>query len=270
MRMVADSNFLRSEELRAYLSRSRFNKVVVCDFVELEMLKGDSLTTIMESTKILADYPKQVVLAKQTATAARLRGKKKGAKKRLSDDRRSREFREWRRKRAGAGRGNEAFEAEILAGGKRAAEQLAEMTQGAGDFAKNLREFRENFSAEEMRILREHEPIPQELVDKFMDIIFQMAARFFELGGLKSPPAKELPHTFVSHFTVCAFAHGLQWNAMGGAEKPEKLVNDLIDVNIATFATFFDGFMSADARALAICKNANFLLKFFADQAPRH
>jgi hypothetical protein len=28
MRMVADSNFLRSEELRTYLSKSRFNKVL--------------------------------------------------------------------------------------------------------------------------------------------------------------------------------------------------------------------------------------------------
>jgi hypothetical protein len=36
MRMVADGNVLRSEELRAYLSKSRSNKVVLCDFVELE------------------------------------------------------------------------------------------------------------------------------------------------------------------------------------------------------------------------------------------
>jgi hypothetical protein len=144
------------------------------------------------------------------------------------------------------------------------------MVQGASDFAENLREFGKNFTAEEMRILREHEQIPQELFDKFLDMIFQMAARFFELGGLKLPPAKELPHTFIFHFTVCAFAHALQWNAMGGAEKPEKLVNDLIDVNIASFATFFDGFMSADARATAIYKNASFLLKLLADHAPKH
>jgi hypothetical protein len=151
----------------------------------------------MESTKILADFPKQVVLLKETASAGRLRGKKRGAMKRLSDGRRSREFREWCRKRANAGRGNKAFEAEILVGGKRAAKQLAEMVQGAGDFAENLREFGKKFTAGEMRILREHEPISQELFDKFLDIIFQMAARFFELGGLKPPPAKELPHTFV-------------------------------------------------------------------------
>jgi hypothetical protein len=270
MRMVVDTNFLRSQELRAYLSRSRFNKVVVCDFVELEMLKGESLTTIMESTKILADFPKQVVLVKQTATAAQLRGKKKGSKKRLSDGRRSREFREWCRKRANAERGNKPFEADILAGGKRAAEQLAEMLQGAGDFAENLREFGKNFTAEEMRTLREHEPIPQELFDKFLDIIFQMVARFFDQGGLEPPPAKELPHTFVFHFAVCAFAHALQWNAMGGAEKPENLVNDLVDVNIAAFATFFDGFMSTDARASAIYKNASVLLKLLADHAPKH
>jgi hypothetical protein len=130
MRVIADSNYLRSEELRTYLSKSRSNKVVLCDFVELEMLKGDSLTTIIESTKILADFPKQVILLKETPTAARLRGRKKGAKKRLSDGRRSRQFRVWCLKRASAGRGNKAFEADILAGGKLAAEQLAEMVQG--------------------------------------------------------------------------------------------------------------------------------------------
>jgi len=269
MRVVADSNYLRSEELRAYLSKSRSNKVVLCDFVELEMLKGDSLTTIMESTKILADFPKQVILLKETRVAARLRGKKKGAKKRLSDGRRSRAFRAWCRKRASAGRGNKAFEADILAEGKHAAEQLAEMVQGASDFAENLREFGKNFTAEEKRILREREPIPEELFDKFLDMIFQMAARFFELCGLKLPPAKDLLHTFVFHFTVCAFAHALQWNAMGGAEKPEKLVNDLIDVNVATFATFFDGFKSADDRAMGIYNSASFLLKLLAEYAPK-
>src|ERR1700682_834616 len=90
--LLAHRNVLRSEELRAYLSKSRSNKVVLCDFVELEMLKGETLTTIMESTKILADFPKQVVLLKETASAGRLRGKKRGAMKRLSDGRRAREF----------------------------------------------------------------------------------------------------------------------------------------------------------------------------------
>jgi hypothetical protein len=146
---------------------------------------------------------------------------------------------------------------------------LPKWCKGASDFAENLREFGKNFTAEEMRILRERKQIPQELFDKFLDIIFQMAARFFELGGLKLPPPKEWLHTFVFHFTACAFAHALQWNAMGGAKKSEKLVNDLVDVNVATFATFFDAFMSADDRAIAIYKNASFLLRLLAERAAR-
>ena len=39
---------------------------------------------------------------------------------------------------------------------------------------------------------------------------------------------------------------------MGGVQKPQKLVNDLIDVNVVTFATFFDGFLTDDVRAPAV------------------
>jgi hypothetical protein len=41
-RMVVDTNYLQTDDLRSYLAESADNKVVVTPFVELEMLKGDA------------------------------------------------------------------------------------------------------------------------------------------------------------------------------------------------------------------------------------
>ena len=50
---------------------------------------------------------------------------------------------------------------------------------------------------------------------------------------------------------------------MGGPKgvKTEKIRNDLIDVNIATFATCFDGLLSMDDKPLRIYQRAAFVLE---------
>jgi hypothetical protein len=51
--------------------------------------------------------------------------------------------------------------------------------------------------------------------------------------------------------------------SVGGAGKthPEKLRNDLVDVNFATFATFSDGFLSADKKAQEVYGVGKYLLR---------
>jgi len=51
--------------------------------------------------------------------------------------------------------------------------------------------------------------------------------------------------------------------ASGGTPKTnrEKLRNDMVDVNFATFATYFDGLMTADKKAAEIFADADFLLR---------
>ena len=43
--------------------------------------------------------------------------------------------------------------------------------------------------------------------------------------------------------------------------KAEKIVNDLVDVNFATFATYFDGLLSMDEKPLRIYQRAAFVLE---------
>jgi hypothetical protein len=91
--MVIDTNYLQAGDLKSYLSASTGNKVVVTPFVELEMLKGDAPVNVVKSTEILAERSKQVVLIKGPMSVARLKGRRKGMKKRLIGDGRTSAFR---------------------------------------------------------------------------------------------------------------------------------------------------------------------------------
>jgi hypothetical protein len=62
---------------------------------------------------------------------------------------------------------------------------------------------------------------------------------------------------------MSAYALALQAIESGAAGRamPQKLRNDYVDVNFATFASFFDGFMSADKKAQGIHAFTTFLLR---------
>lgn len=112
MRKVVDSNYLGTKELRDYLAASRENKAVITDYAEMEMFKAETIEGLLKSTEILAQYPKQALLAKTADVATNLRGRKKGLKKRLIDKKRTRAFRNWRRKREQIKSGDPSFEEE--------------------------------------------------------------------------------------------------------------------------------------------------------------
>jgi hypothetical protein len=109
MRKVVDSNYLRTAELHHYLSASRTNIAVITDYAELEMVKANTLEAFLKSTEVLARYPRQVVLAKSIDEASSLRGNRKGLKKRLTDGKRTREFRKWCGNREQIKRGERLF-----------------------------------------------------------------------------------------------------------------------------------------------------------------
>jgi hypothetical protein len=81
-------------------------------------------------------------------------------------------------------------------------------------------------------------------------------SRFFKqhpsvVGLPKLPEARD---TFTFRYAICGYAWVLKRIEDGGAgkTKPEKLRNDVIDVNFAAYATYFDGLLTADKRAAEI------------------
>ncbi|MGY4334951.1 hypothetical protein ACVWWG_009419 [Bradyrhizobium sp. LB7.2] len=261
-RMVVDTNCLQAKELRDYLLDSPRNRVVVTPFVELEMLKGDAPVNVIRSTEILAEHAKQVVLTKDPMDVARLKGRRKGMKKRLSGGKRTSTFRKWSRntrKRAERGDPRSLRHIDRRAAGARA--QLADMRQNAETFQQNIDEARKRYTKEELEAFRAGNFTPA-LIEKIRVHVMEMTQQFFESHPDKPdwPPRDDIFHTFTFRFALCARLHAISVIANSVAKDADKLPNDFIDVSVAAYATCFDGLLSKDKLVQDIYRRARFLL----------
>lgn len=75
MLVVVDSNKLQSEELEVFLKNSPSNKAVLTDYVAIEAYKGNTLVGIYKALEVIARFPKQVVILKNSVFAIRQSGR---------------------------------------------------------------------------------------------------------------------------------------------------------------------------------------------------
>lgn len=120
------------------------------------------------------------------------------------------------------------------------------------------------YTTQELRLLRRREPFTPKMGDKLIHQIMFLAGELFSAH----PQAAEVPNgrevrTFIFRHAICIYALALQAIEDGeaGRATPQKLRNNSVDVNFATFATFFDGLLSADRKAQGIHADAAFLLR---------
>lgn len=272
--MVVDTNYLQADELRDYFDEAPGNKVIVTPLVELEMLKGDAPVNVIKSTEILAEHAKRVVLTKDPMDVVRLKGRRKGMKKRLSSGKRTSTFRKWSRhtrERAKKGDPRSLRHIDRRAAGARA--QLADMRQNAQTFQQNIDEARNRYTKEELEAFRADNFTPA-LIEKIRIHTMEMAQQFFENHPNKPgwPPKDDIFHTFEFRFALCARLHAISVIASGVAKDADKLPNDFIDVSVAAYATCFDGLLSKDKLTQDIYRRARFLLdeEFLKVPAPQH
>lgn len=265
MRKVIDSNYLQSEALRGYLAKSRNNLAVLTDYAAMEAFKGDTLISIYRSMEILAEFPQQVIVLKSTTAVCGLRGRRKRLQSRMVDEDQTRGFAEWCRHLERAKQGDAKLQRQLLENGREASLHMDRILADMADYAATLEEIAKTYSPDDLRILRKREPLSPELSDKISTQVLNLAAILFARHPkvVKLPPAKELPNTFIFRFALCGYVLALRWIAVGGAKgvKAERLRNDIVDVNFAAFATYFDGLLTADAKADEIYKEADYLIK---------
>ena len=89
-----------------------------------------------------------------------------------------------------------------------------------------------------------------------------MTQQFFENHPDKPdwPPRDDVFHTFTFRFALCARLHAISVIANGVAKDVDKLPNDFIDVNVAAYATCFDGLLSKDKLTQDVYRRARLLL----------
>jgi hypothetical protein len=184
----------------------------------------------------------------------------------------TRGFPEWCEHTARAAAGDKDLQRQIVENGKEADAHLKGMRDDQQNYAENLDAMAKNFSEAELKVLRKHEPISDEMFRKVQGHVLEMAAYLFTArpNFTELPTARGLPYTFIFRYAMAGYLIALRWMSVGGARnvKPEKIRNDIVDGTYAAHATYFQGLLSLDAGANEIYADAKFLIGLFLATPP--
>jgi hypothetical protein len=265
MRKVVDSNFLQCEKLRAYLSASTDNYVVLTEYVAMEAYKGDTLKSIYRSLELLAQYPKQVIVLKGTQIVCGLTGRDAASQEPLIDETQSREFSEYCHHLLAAERGDQSLQRQLLEHGREATANMERLLQDMPSLSSGFDLMAKTYSPAELKVLRRRENYTPQMREKLVQNVLLLAAQLFKdhPGERTWPKGPEIRDTFIFRYALCTYVLFLKGVKGGGPAQTNRaeLRNDMIDVNFSTFATYFDGLLTVDKTAGEIYAGAEFLLR---------
>jgi hypothetical protein len=264
VRKVVDSNFLQAKELRGYFSDSPRNVAILTDYAAMEAYKGDTLASIHKSMLIVRQFPKQVVVLKSTRAICGLSARRSGLSRRMIDEKQTREFPTYCKHLLAGERGNRTVERQLLEAGREADEQMARMLADATKMNAAIDGIAARYSDHELRVLRKGERITPAIIGKILEDVTAMTAETFANHPSVSrwPSAENLANAFIFRACLCGYLLALDWLSVGGIKgaSPSKLRNDMVDVNFAAYATYFDGLLSADQKTMRIYEEARMWL----------
>jgi hypothetical protein len=264
VRKVIDSNYLQCDTFREYLSKSSQHFAVLPDYVAMEAYKADTLEILYRSMEILSKYPKRVLVLKSTQTVCGLSGREAGLQKRLIDQKQTRGFAEYLKHLIAARAGNRFLQMQLLDHARQAKLQMDRILSDAQDFGGALEGMEQQFERGQVQIIRKGLPYTEEMRSTFIQHVLMIAASMFRSHPrvTQLPNVVDLRNTFIFRVALCTYLLGHRWIAVGGAKqvKATRIRNDLIDVILATYATYFDGLLSADKKVNSIHNEARWLL----------
>jgi hypothetical protein len=262
--MVVDSNYLQSQALRDYLSASTENYAMLTDYAAMEAFKGDR-QVIYRSMKILAERPGQVMILKGTQDVCGLVPADAVRPDGLVDVDQTHGFPVFCFRLARAQRGDRSLQTQLEESSREAASHMARVLADMPQLNLGIEHIAATYSPQELKTLRRREPFTPAMGDKLIHQVMLLAGELFSTHPRVSvvPRGPEVRNTFIFRHAICAYALALRAieDGAGGRATPQKLRNDCVDINFATFATFFDGLLSADKKAQGIYAVATFLLR---------
>lgn len=270
MRKIVDSNFLQREDLRAYLASSPEHFAVLTDYAAMEAYKDNTLVSIYRSMAILSQYPAQVIILHGTQHACGLAGDGRIYWRRMIDNEQTEGFASYCSMLDRAQQGDASLQRELLDLGREATAHMERMLADARGMYRALDGIAQTYTVEELRQLRKpNAPYTEALVEKTLRHVMMLAAMMLadHPAVTSFPDAKEAPDRFVFRVALCMLLLALRWISVGGATntRPQRIRNDLVDINFAAFATYFDGLLTADDKLASIYQEAHIWLeKFFS------
>lgn len=260
MRVVVDSNYLQSEKLEKYLSKST-NEVILTDQVSYEAIGSD----IYKSFEIISRHAEQVFVLKRTGKIVKLSLKSAGLQKRLIDEKDSKRFRMICKKNQNPHNIDQAFMNTLKSIKHEVDADLLRINNEAAKMGELMLDYFSSMSKNEAAELRSGPPYNDIALGFIFEKIKKLTMQLFqEVVDFKdSKYYNEFYNSYLFRSGVCGYFLAQEWYLAGGLNdvKAKKMMNDLIDVQIAAYATYFDGFLSNDKKAIRIYRISNYFIK---------
>jgi hypothetical protein len=254
---------LQSIDLQRYLSASPSNFAVLPDFVAIESYKVASVEEILKRWRIISQFPRQALVLKGTSTICGLRGRGRGLQARMIDHKQTAAFPRFCADLKQTQTGDARYQRALLKFSAAAQEEIATISAAVPRVLESRRQLANTYTQAEARAIRTRVDLPQPLKVKFV----RNVCLLFWLLMRDHPKVRDLPKDFddgcnlyIFRFALCAHIWLLEWIANGSNEQSNASVrNDLIDLHVAAYGTFFDGLITGDDRMAYIHGMARFM-----------
>lgn len=259
MRKVVDSNYLQDKELHKYLSNPK-NEIVLCDQVSCEAIGSD----MCKSLETISKYPAQVLILKRTQNLLSISLKSKGLQRRLVCSSDTKNFRELSKKIANTNRRDEGFNFQCIEMKSEAEAELHRIRSGAENMAGSIIKYFSSLSKSEKNLLRAGPPYDSQTLSLIFKNIEEMTVFMFskKVEFTKSKYFTEFWNSYLFRSGVCGYFLFQEWFLAGGLKdvKAKTMMNDLLDAQIAAYATYFDGLLSRDKKIQRIYAISNYFI----------
>lgn len=273
IRIVVDSNSLNSDELRAFLNASDRHFAVLTDFAWMEAYKSNSVSVLKKSLAVLGTHPSQVIHLFGTREISSLDYRQAGIAKRMARRDAEKDFKatvaninrlpddgtldlaSWTSHVEAA----KAYIDGVL---------LNEMEETRDSFP----EIQEIFTADEVSALRKNHPIDVSIAGKIFDLASLTGGIIAKRHphGVRGPSLKSKIDTFIFRYALASSLYLVEWIRQGShvGKAVSKIRNDLIDLNFATYATYFNGVLSKDKNVQRFHHEMRVVLKILRARMP--
>lgn len=273
IRKVVDSNGLQHPSLFEFLEASRRNHIILTEPVNAEMHQDFALNTLRDRLQAARRFPAQVMLARNMKQASYFSSATKGLASRLLDLPHTAKFRKFCRDMY-SGKDIRAVEQTILANEAVAQRRRARELGSAEGLVAVYQEIASNFTAQELDELRLRRVYGEATQRKLVEIAFIQGNRIAPGERRESDrPGRvgDAVNQFPFRYALAAILLFTRWVEHGRQPniKASKLRNDLVDIGVATYGTYFHGLVTHDAKLIDIHREQRFILRSLGGYVPQ-
>lgn len=270
--MLVDANYLRSPELLQYLAGGPANRIALSEHVMIEQHKSNPRLTIENSFRQARNFPRQVVILKSIPAFYASRFTTGREVRRMSDAVQSRSFAQWY---------DDVLNAENHSGmqmhlAARQADSVKEIEHIAGD-VKNLlpvfRRIRRDFTNAELSEIRALNLVSAQTQHKLINTMTRISRSLFEvmqISWARQPhDIREAPGFYLFRYAMCIVHLFIRWVHKGNlSENTDKLVNHIMDMQLAAQATFYHGILTNDRTLADVHRQSRWLIGMMRGYRP--